>query len=66
MAEESWVVTGPQVIEVDEVRSLRVQIVGGRIDVVQGEDMGMRSRLRAEIPEGKGSSIRVSGTARTI
>jgi len=39
---------------------------GGAIDVVQGEDMGMRSRLRAEIGAGRGSSIRVSGTARTI
>lgn len=39
---------------------------GGAIDVVQGEDMGSRSRLRAEIPRERGSSIRVSGTARTI
>lgn len=38
----------------------------GVIDVVQGEDMGMRSRLRAEIPAQPGSSIRVSGTARVI
>lgn len=37
---------------------------GGAIDVVQGEDMGMRSRLRAEIGPVTGSSIRVSGTAR--
>ena len=37
---------------------------GGVIDIVQGEDMGMRSKLRAEIPAAKGSSIRVSGTAR--
>ena len=37
---------------------------GGVIDVVQGEDMGMRSRLRAEIRPEPGSSIRVSGTAR--
>jgi PhzF family phenazine biosynthesis protein len=37
---------------------------GGVIDIVQGEDMGMRSRLRAEIPPIAGSSIRVSGTAR--
>lgn len=37
---------------------------GGAIDVVQGEDMGMRSRLRAEIGPEPGSSIRVSGTAR--
>jgi len=39
---------------------------GGAIDLVQGEDMGMPSRLRAEIPPEAGSSIRVSGTARLI
>ena len=37
---------------------------GGAIVVVQGEDLGMRSRLRAEIGPVPGSSIRVSGTAR--
>lgn len=39
---------------------------GGAIDVLQGEDMGMRSRLHAEIPPAPGSSIRVSGTARIM
>lgn len=39
---------------------------GGAIDVVQGEDMGMRSRLRAEISPVPGSSIRVSGQARIM
>ena len=39
---------------------------GGVIDVVQGEDMGMRSRLRAEISPLAGSSIRVSGSARMM
>ena len=39
---------------------------GGVIDVLQGEDMGIRSRLRAEIPPAPGSSIRVSGTARIM
>jgi PhzF family phenazine biosynthesis protein len=39
---------------------------GGAIDVVQGEDMGMRSRLHADIPATPGSSIRVSGTARRL
>ncbi len=38
----------------------------GVIDIVQGEDMGMRSRLRAEISPTPGSSIRVSGTARVM
>ncbi len=39
---------------------------GGVIDIVQGEDMGMRSRLRAEFSQISGSSIRVSGTARVM
>jgi PhzF family phenazine biosynthesis protein len=37
---------------------------GGAIDVVQGENMGMRSRLHAGIGDEPGSSIRVAGTAR--
>ncbi|MCV2351434.1 PhzF family phenazine biosynthesis protein [Paucibacter sp. Y2R2-4] len=39
---------------------------GGAIDIVQGEDMGMRSLLRAEISPAAGSSIRVSGHARVM
>lgn len=39
---------------------------GGSVDVVQGEDMGMRSRLHAEIGPEPGGSIRVSGTARVM
>ncbi|RMQ44943.1 Phenazine biosynthesis protein [Pseudomonas cichorii] len=39
---------------------------GGVIDILQGEDMGSPSRLRAEIPEQSGSSIRVSGMARKL
>lgn len=39
---------------------------GGAIDVVQGEDMGYRSHLHAEIAETRGSSIRVSGTTRPL
>jgi len=38
----------------------------GSIEIIQGEDMGMRSRLGAEIPPLPGSSIRVSGSARMI
>lgn len=39
---------------------------GGLINIVQGEDMGMRSLIRAEIPTARGSSIRVSGEARVM
>src|SRR3954463_6359092 len=39
---------------------------GGVIDIVQGEDMGMRSLIRAEIDTPAGGSIRVSGMARIM
>lgn len=38
----------------------------GHIEVVQGEDMGRRSLLAADIPSAPGSSIRVYGTARLM
>ena len=38
----------------------------GSIGIIQGEDMGMPSRLRADIPPERGSSIRVAGTARIM
>lgn len=39
---------------------------GGEIEIIQGEDMGMRSRLLAQIPAEAGGSIRVSGATRII
>jgi PhzF family phenazine biosynthesis protein len=39
---------------------------GGMIEILQGEDMGVPSRLRAEITAEPGASIRVSGEARQI
>ena len=38
----------------------------GAIEIIQGEDMGVRSRLHAQIPSTLGASIRVSGMARLI
>lgn len=38
----------------------------GSIEIIQGEDMGMRSIIHAQIPEPRGASIRVSGTARLM
>jgi PhzF family phenazine biosynthesis protein len=39
---------------------------GGAIELIQGEDMGMRSHLHAAIPAAPGSAIAVSGSARII
>ena len=38
----------------------------GVINLVQGEDMDIRSLIRAELTNEKGASIRVSGNARVI
>lgn len=56
MEEESWVVTGPQVIEVDAVRSLRVQLVAGRVDVVTHDGAG----ARIEVHDVDGRPLEVS------
>ena len=39
---------------------------GGSIEIIQGEDMGMRSVIHAQIPAPRGASIRVSGGARLM
>lgn len=39
---------------------------GGEITLIQGEDMGMRSIIHAQISEETGASIRVSGAARIM
>jgi PhzF family phenazine biosynthesis protein len=41
-------------------------LTAGDVDVVQGEDMGSRSRLKAQFSQEPGSSVRVSGTVRPI
>lgn len=38
----------------------------GEINIVQGEDMGMRSLINVQIPHVKGASVRVSGKVRII
>lgn len=39
---------------------------GGRIEIIQGEDMGRKSRLIAEYSDTKGESIRISGEVADI
>jgi len=39
---------------------------GGEIDIIQGQDMGLRSLLKAQFSNETGSSVRISGTARTL
>jgi hypothetical protein len=58
MSESNWTVTGPQVIDVDDVRSLKLGMVRGRFDVVTHAD----SVTRVEINEVQGDPVAVSLT----
>lgn len=59
MTTESWVVAGPQIIEVDGVSSLRVQLVAGRVDVVVHDDPA-QTGARIEVHSVDGRPLEVS------
>lgn len=56
MSEENWTVTGPQTIDVDGVRSLKLGIVRGRFDVVTHDE----AITRIEVSEINGDPLSVS------
>lgn len=61
MSTESWVVAGPQVIEVEELRALRVGLVGGRVDVVAHDDPAQRgARLEVHRVDGRPLEVTLS------
>ncbi|HEY0188281.1 MAG TPA: DUF4097 family beta strand repeat-containing protein [Cellulomonas sp.] len=59
MATESWVVIGPQVIEVEDVRAVRVRVNGGRVDVVAHEDPA-RTDARLEVHRVDGFPLEIT------
>lgn len=59
MSTESWVVAGPQVIEVEDVRALRVGLIGGRVDVVAHDDPQERG-VRLEVHRVEGRPLEVT------
>ena len=61
MEGDSWVVVGPQIIEVDDVRAVRVALVGGRADVVGRDEPG----ARIEVHRVDGRPLEVSLVAQT-
>jgi len=53
MPTESWVVSGPQIIELEEIRALRVGLVSGRVDVVAHDEEGRGARVEVHGVEGR-------------
>lgn len=60
MATESWVLPGPQILDVEGVRSLRVQVVGGRVDVVTHDDPAGTGAARVEVHAVRGRPLEVT------
>lgn len=56
MTENNWTVTGPQTIDVDGVRSLKLGIVRGRFDIVTHEE----AVARIEVSEVSGDPLAIS------
>lgn len=59
MNEESWVVTGPQIIEVDDVRAVRAALVAGRVDIVGRDEPG--ARIEVHRVHGRPIEVSLSG-----
>jgi hypothetical protein len=63
MTQESWTVTGPQIIELEGVTALDATVIGGRIDVVAHDDP-TRTDARVEVHSvtGRPLEVRVEGS----
>ncbi|MBX9245642.1 DUF4097 family beta strand repeat protein [Actinotalea ferrariae] len=59
MSTESWVLPGPQILDVEDVRSLRVQVVAGRVDVVVHDD-DAATGARLEVHSVRGRPLEVT------
>jgi hypothetical protein len=56
MAQEKWLINGPKVIDLDLVRTLKVSLVGGQIDIVAHDEPG----ARVEVHSVSGKDLKVS------
>lgn len=49
MTDDAWTISGPQVIEIEGARALRVQVVAGRVDVVTHDEAGIRLEVHSVV-----------------
>ncbi|GAA2244360.1 DUF4097 family beta strand repeat-containing protein [Herbiconiux moechotypicola] len=56
MVLEKWIVTGPKVIDLALVRSLKVGLIGGKIDVIGHDEPG----ARVEVHDVSGKELKIS------
>lgn len=56
MAQETWIVTDPTVIDLETVRTVKVGLIGGQIDIVAHDEPG----ARVEVHSVSGRDLKVS------
>lgn len=56
MAREKWLLEGPQTIDIERVHSLKVALIGGRVDIVAHDEPG----ARVEVHSVSGKPLKVS------
>lgn len=56
MAQEKWLIDGPRVIDIEHVRTLKVSLFGGQVDIVAHDEPG----ARVEIHSVSGKDLKVS------
>jgi hypothetical protein len=59
MAQEKWLVNGPKTIDLEDVRRLKVGLVGGQVDIVAHDEPG--ARVEVHSVEGKELKIALDG-----
>jgi len=59
MAQEKWLVDGPKVIDLENIRRLKVGLVGGHVDIVGHDEPGVRVEVHSV--HGRELLVRVDG-----
>jgi DUF4097 and DUF4098 domain-containing protein YvlB len=62
MAQEKWLIDGPKVIDVGEIRTLKVALIAGQVDIVAHDE----PTARVEIHSVSGKELRVSVDGDTL
>ncbi|MDO9396814.1 MAG: DUF4097 family beta strand repeat-containing protein [Herbiconiux sp.] len=59
MVLEKWIVTGPKVIDIELVRSVKVGLIGGQIDIIGHDEPG--ARIEVHSVAGKDLKVSIDG-----
>ncbi|MEF2977555.1 DUF4097 family beta strand repeat-containing protein [Subtercola sp. YIM 133946] len=59
MALEKWLVSGPKVIDLDLVRSVKISLIGGKIDIIGHDEPGARVEVHSVL--GKDLKVQIDG-----